>query len=240
MKVLVIGDSCVDNFIYCDINRICPEAPVPVLQPIESTTNPGMASNVARNLISLGAEVELITNEINIRKTRYIDIKSGQMIMRLDENDNCDEFEGEYDSSGYDAVIISDYNKGFLKEEDIFLWLNSCNVPTFLDTKKRLGKFSSIADFVKINKPEMESNKDYSYDNIIVTDGKNGAMYKNKIYPVSKQVKVSNVSGAGDTFLAGLVYSFIKEGRIDKAIRFANDCAIQVVQQRGVTVCQKV
>ena len=121
MKVLVIGDSCVDNFIYCDINRICPEAPVPVLQPIESTTNPGMASNVARNLISLGAEVELITNEINIRKTRYIDIKSGQMIMRLDENDNCDEFEGEYDSSGYDAVIISDYNKGFLKEEDIFL-----------------------------------------------------------------------------------------------------------------------
>ena len=71
MKVLVIGDSCVDNFIYCDINRICPEAPVPVLQPVESTTNPGMASNVARNLISLGAEVELITNEINIRKTRY-------------------------------------------------------------------------------------------------------------------------------------------------------------------------
>ena len=86
----------------------------------------------------------------------------------------------------------------------------------------------------------MESNKDYSYDNIIVTDGKNGAIYKNKTYPVSKQVKVSNVSGAGDTFLAGLVYSFIKEKNIDKAIRFANDCAIQVVQQRGVTVCQKV
>ena len=72
-------------------------------------------------------------------------------------------------------------------------------------------------------------------DNIIVTDGKNGATYKGKNYPVETEVKVSNVAGAGDTFLAGLVYSFIKHGKINNAINFANECACKVVQERGVT-----
>ena len=62
MKILVVGDSCIDNFIYCDINRLCPEAPVPVLKPVKKSTNPGMASNVAANLESLGAKVDVITN----------------------------------------------------------------------------------------------------------------------------------------------------------------------------------
>ena len=39
-KVLVIGDSCEDVFIYGDIERICPEAPVPVFTPTHTTKNP--------------------------------------------------------------------------------------------------------------------------------------------------------------------------------------------------------
>ena len=53
MSVLVIGDSCTDKFIYCNIERICPEAPVPVMKPINETSNPGMAHNVVANLIQL-------------------------------------------------------------------------------------------------------------------------------------------------------------------------------------------
>ena len=34
-KILVIGDSCTDIFIYGECNRICPEAPVPVFNPIK-------------------------------------------------------------------------------------------------------------------------------------------------------------------------------------------------------------
>ena len=41
--ILVIGDSCIDKFIYGKCNRLCPEAPVPVFLPSEFTTNPGMA-----------------------------------------------------------------------------------------------------------------------------------------------------------------------------------------------------
>jgi bifunctional ADP-heptose synthase (sugar kinase/adenylyltransferase) len=237
MKILVIGDSCIDKFIYCEINRICPEAPVPILNPLYETTNEGMAGNVVANLKAFNVEVDLLTNHSQIEKIRYIDDKSGQMVMRLDKNDKCKKYHGEtYDAVDYDAVIISDYNKGFLSKEDIEAWIERSKCPVFLDTKKKLGPWCKHADFIKINEYEREQSKLYKYDNIIVTRGSKGATYQNKEYPVKSKVKVSNVSGAGDTFVAGLVYSYVRHGLIDNAINFANDCASKVVQERGVTI----
>ena len=57
--------------------------------------------------------------------------------------------------------------------------------------------------------------------------------YKEKIYPVSK-VEIRDYSGAGDTFLAGLVFKFLETKDMDLAIKFANECATVVVQQKGV------
>ena len=250
MRILVIGDSCIDKFIYCDINRLCPEAPVPILQPVSTTTNPGMASNVAANLESLGVEVDMITNDNLIEKTRYVDIKSGQMVMRLDENDECercDAYVVGYETVGYDAIIISDYNKGFLTEEDIEAFTERAECPVFLDTKKFLGDWCKDIDFIKINSSEHEKNfeKLPKYpklkDKMIVTKGRYGCKYKEEIYP-TEEVKVSDVSGAGDTFMAGLVYKYIyginvmKQHDISLAINFANKCASKVVQERGVTI----
>ena len=45
-KVLVIGESCRDVFIYCDALRLCPDVPVPVLNIKNEVDNPGMAKNV--------------------------------------------------------------------------------------------------------------------------------------------------------------------------------------------------
>ena len=53
MKVLVIGDSCEDVFIYGDIERISPEAPIPVFKPTHEKSNSGMAKNVSSNVESL-------------------------------------------------------------------------------------------------------------------------------------------------------------------------------------------
>ena len=52
MNVLVIGDSCRDIFVYGDIERISPEAPVPVFVPSHTESNDGMAKNVANNVES--------------------------------------------------------------------------------------------------------------------------------------------------------------------------------------------
>ena len=70
-------------------------------------------------------------------------------------------------------------------------------------------------------------------DKLIVTRGRRGCEYKNKIYP-THEVPVKDVSGAGDTFMAGLVYEYVKSNNIEKAIRYAQECTTKVVQKTGV------
>jgi sugar/nucleoside kinase (ribokinase family) len=53
-------------------------------------------------------------------------------------------------------------------------------------------------------------------------------------------VEVKDVSGAGDTFLAGLVSTFIHTKDIDKSIKFANKCATEAVSQKGVVSLSKI
>ncbi len=59
-KVLVIGDLMLDEFIWGEVSRISPEAPVPVVWVKKESFMPGGASNVANNLKSLGADVYLV------------------------------------------------------------------------------------------------------------------------------------------------------------------------------------
>ena len=57
VKVLVVGDLILDEFIWGEVSRISPEAPVPVVWVKKESFMPGGASNVANNLRSLGASV---------------------------------------------------------------------------------------------------------------------------------------------------------------------------------------
>ena len=248
-KILVIGDSCSDIFIYGDIERICPEAPVPVFKPTHQTENGGMAKNVVANLKALGCQVDLISNLNDIKKVRYVDNRSNQLVLRVDEHDHCDRITNEqlskyigneppWGPEAYDAVIISDYCKGFLTEIDIQYICESC-VNVFIDTKKQLGDWATKADFIKIN--EFEHKKNFEIlpnypkleNKLIVTRGKEGCQYMNETYSVP-EVPVKDVSGAGDTFLAGLVVEYCRTKNIVKSIRFAQKCTTEVVQKHGV------
>ena len=240
MKILVIGDSCIDKFIYGDIERIAPEAPVPVIKPERFTENPGMAANVAANLEALGANVNLYTNDTKIKKIRYVDNRSNQMVLRVDENDNCERIDIlQWHLDEYNAIVISDYCKGFLTSYDIAHISKIAKCPVFLDTKKQLGEWCSQIDYIKIN--DLEHRKNFEtipnypmlQDKLIVTQGPKGCLYKEKIYPV-QVVPVKDVSGAGDTFIAGLVYEYVKSNNIEKTINFAQECTTSVVQKPGV------
>ena len=251
MKVLVIGDSCEDIFIYGDITRLSPEAPVPVLQPTRETKHGGMALNVYNNFLSLGAKVDIITNEKSqIKKVRYVDNRSSQMVLRIDENDVCEEIDeitrmhicnNQYQDKTYDAIVISDYCKGFLSKTDIEL-LCKTNKNVFVDTKKDLGDWIFNADFIKINDLEhrknlefISTNSDKLKDKLIVTRGKHGCEFNNKVFG-AEEVVVRDVSGAGDTFLAALVVEYVRTNDILKAINFAQVCATVAVQKHGVSV----
>jgi len=241
MKILVIGDSCVDIFRYGTINRLAPEAPVPVIKPSYQKENPGMAANVVANLKALGADVDIITNSEEIRKVRYVDERYNQMVVRVDENDTCKRINiDEYDLSfEYDVVVISDYCKGFLQEEDIHEITTIFECPIFLDTKKQLGLWCENISFIKINHLEHLRNFERipTYpkleEKIIVTKGREGCEHKGITYQ-TQEVPVKDVSGAGDTFMSGLVYEYVKSGDIEKAINFAQECTTIVVQKTGV------
>ena len=60
VKILVIGDLILDEYIWGSVERISPEAPVPVLWANKRTFVPGGTANVANNIRSLGAEVSLL------------------------------------------------------------------------------------------------------------------------------------------------------------------------------------
>jgi D-beta-D-heptose 7-phosphate kinase/D-beta-D-heptose 1-phosphate adenosyltransferase len=240
MKILVIGDSCTDKFIYGECNRICPEAPVPVFNPIKSTNNGGMAKNVLNNLKSLAPDLEIdfISNSNQMVKTRLVDFKTNQMLLRIDDNDTCNRFDGLDDLEDYGVVIISDYNKGFLLEEDIKFLIDKSQL-SFVDSKKIFGEWSNDATFIKINESEYEKNKENFTDfkgQLIVTLGEKGVKWGGLIHPPSRQAEVSDLSGAGDTFFAGFIYEYLKTESITKSITFAQDCALKVVEKKGVVI----
>lgn len=58
-RVLVVGDVMLDRFVYGGVERISPEAPIPVMQVEREIAMPGGAGNVARNIAALGAQVAL-------------------------------------------------------------------------------------------------------------------------------------------------------------------------------------
>jgi sugar/nucleoside kinase (ribokinase family) len=124
-----------------------------------------------------------------------------------------------------------------LTEEDIENIAEN-NQPVFLDTKKVLGNWCKKCDFIKINHLEFERTKHTIgkldlYNNLIITHAHKGCEFQNTIYPV-EQVTIKDMSGAGDTFISGLVCEYVKTYDIVESIKFAQQCATKVVQKKGV------
>ena len=60
-RILVVGDVMLDRYWFGEVNRISPEAPVPVIHVQRSEERPGGAANVARNVVALGAQSTLLS-----------------------------------------------------------------------------------------------------------------------------------------------------------------------------------
>ena len=235
MKVLLLGDSCEDEYIYGRCNRLSPEAPVPILDYAKLQTKSGMAGNVCLNLQSFGLDITFLTNPEKIVKTRFIDEKSNQHILRVDNEERVKPLLVPVATSSFDAVVISDYNKGYLSIEKIFEIVEGATCPVFIDSKKTVLPNKENC-FVKINDVEYEKLQHDCYiDNLIVTKGSEGCIYKQTLYPAEK-VNVYDVVGAGDTFLAALVYGYITTNNIDESLMLGNRAAAIAVQQLGTYI----
>ncbi len=148
---LIIGETCRDVFIYGCSKRLSPEAPVPVFTPEEEVCTHGMAKNVYYNLLSLVKsypEKHSVFKHVSSHsatKVRYVDKKTNHYFLRVDTGDDKYErieFTDELKKllTNADCVLISDYNKGFLKIDDIIKIRKSVRegCPIILDTKKKV------------------------------------------------------------------------------------------------------
>jgi len=234
MKVLLLGDSCEDEYIYGRCTRISPEAPVPILDYAKIKTTSGMAGNVCLNLQVFGIDITFLTNKEQLVKTRFIDEKSNQQILRVDNEEKIKPLLIPVTTDSFDAVVISDYNKGYLTTEKIFEIVESSTCPVFIDSKKTILPNKPNC-FIKINDVEYEKLDDYNIENLIVTKGSEGCIYKQTLYPAEK-VNVYDVVGAGDTFLAALVYGYITTNNIDESLMMGNRAAAIAVQQPGTYI----
>jgi D-beta-D-heptose 7-phosphate kinase/D-beta-D-heptose 1-phosphate adenosyltransferase len=244
MKIIVIGESCKDIFVYGDVKRLSPEAPVPVFNPTETISNFGMSGNVVQNLKSLDKDLEIIhwRQDERITKTRYVDHKSNHMFIRVDDGENkirplyLDNLKIDELKSA-DAIIVSDYNKGFLTEELLFE-ITKHSKFSVIDTKKHIGDaLVEGFNYVKLNESEFAKHNfnGLSLDKVLITLGSDGARHKGKVYPSPDPKETIDVSGAGDTFTASFTLKYLTTNNVEESIIFANKMASIVVSKRGVS-----
>ena len=246
-KILLVGETCQDNYKFGHVNRISPEAPVPIVNYEKTKSYFGMSYNVKKNLESFGLYVNHITNKKLIQKTRIVDINSNQQLIRIDEGDFVDplkpaEIRSAFLHLSYDAIVISDYDKGFLTTNDLRVFCQNFNGPVFIDTKKR-DLFTEKNVIFKINQREYNNLISYPDDvHLVITMGSKGTKYLDHIYP-SEKVSVYDVVGAGDTFLSAFVYSYLSEEqdqtRFSDSIKYANKAAAIAVQHFGTYTLTK-
>jgi len=232
LKILLVGDSCTDIYQFGKVDRISPEAPVPIFVPSYTEEKGGMADNVRNNLESLGAVVDYYSGYAGT-KTRLIDERTGHQIARIDSDEQAVTPNIVLEND-WDAIVVSDYNKGTV-DYSLIDKLRSLQIPTFVDTKKtNLKNFKNC--ILKINELEY-SRRTSSGETVVVTLGSRGATVidnENSVHIESKDIGVVDVTGAGDTFLAALAIGFFEKENLLEAVDFANRAAAETVKHLGV------
>ena len=247
MKVLVFGDVIVDKYIYGTSTRISPEAPVPVVTFQEEKESLGGAGLVYENLKSLGVDVTLLqTEQPRSVKTRII--CDGHYITRIDDDKDADSNAVlanvlRSDFSQWDYVILSDYDKGVLDNaKQIIAHINSHGPKVIVDPKRYAHDYEG-AWLVKPNNSEYTKFEfDEWQGNIITTDAGHSvsAIIDNMEYTIPvEQVEVSDVTGAGDCFLAAFVYALTKGYSHQKCLEIAVRASTLSVKHQGTYILDK-
>ena len=279
INILLVGDFMIDHYIIGTSSRMSPEAPVPVVIPHKEYSIPGGAGNVAMNLSAMGANItcfgiigddiwgkkliSTLKNEdinisgIDIIKNHPTTLKQriycdGKQVARVDTEKIID-LEPNFLSrniGNYDACILSDYNKGVIRDSNI-----DTNI-LVVDPKKDDFSFYKNTHIITPNLNELQkATKIKISDNQSIIDACNDLIKKHNFnYMVAKKgsegmtivgknnfvkhikahhVKNPDVTGAGDTVISALSLAYAKTQDIEFSANFANTAAAIAVSKSG-------
>lgn len=286
MKIIVLGDVLLDINYYCNTSRMAPEANLPVYNTLNTEYLLGGAANVAKNLVMLNCDVELLSvigddysglklkqiiQNHEIKTSLYIDTNrkttqkhrifdKEKLVNRFDIEDTinideslCNEIINYIKlSEKPDAIVFSDYAKGFLTKnlcESIIEYSNNNRILTFVDPKTKDAIKYKDCFLFKLNllEGEIVSGKISKNDiletikniiqcrHLILTCGETG-MYvdslSNHVFHKSK-LPVVDVTGSGDIVLSVITYMYLKTKDVLHSSKISNYVAGKCVQKIG-------
>ncbi|VXB52652.1 D-glycero-beta-D-manno-heptose 1-phosphate adenylyltransferase [Brevundimonas sp. G8] len=185
LKIACVGDLMLDRYVYGEVSRISPEAPIPVLRAARTVAMPGGIGNVARNIAALGGVARLgavvgddaagaeltalIAAEPRIEdaltrpaqaativKTRFV--SAGQQLLRLDDEAAPVSIDSSDAFTGASVYLLSDYAKGVVGDELIASALTAAQTsgaPIVVDPKGRDFARYGAVDVIKPNGSEL-------------------------------------------------------------------------------------
>lgn len=291
-RVLVVGDVMLDRYWFGDVNRISPEAPVPVAKINQIDQRAGGAANVARNIAALGGRAGLLSVTGNDEAADALDqlmrqdgvaaylmrddqiattvklrvVARNQQLIRLDfeewpHHEVLEQIKAHYNEvlPQYDAVIFSDYGKGGLTHiaEMIELAMRAGKT-VLVDPKGDDYEKYAGATLITPNRAELKEvvgswkNEDQLTEKaqqlrrhlglsaVLLTRSEEGMTLFNEgeaVYQPTRAQEVYDVSGAGDTVIAGMGLGMAAGFTMPEAMHLANTAAGVVVAKLGTAVC---
>jgi D-beta-D-heptose 7-phosphate kinase/D-beta-D-heptose 1-phosphate adenosyltransferase len=222
MTIIVIGDYIQDQYIHGKVERISPESPNPIFREIRKENRDGGSGNVVANLRAFGTWVDHYYDIMHHAvKKRYV--CDNHLMFRSDNEQYVINDKIDFDLTGVKYCILSDYNKGYLHyTHRIITQCKSFGCKVIVDPKKHLKNYVG-ADIVKLNQKELVDYTDaedyqrspgrilrkYQLGALVVTRGKDGVSVYTEdstTHIKEEQHSVSDVTGAGDVFIASMTY----------------------------------
>jgi len=250
MKVAIVGDSFIDEYRFGKVERISPEAPVPIIDVERTEIRAGGALNVAINLMGLGIipvvftiiddefardfDFEIISPKRcqSLRKTRIV--AQRQQLLRIDEPSvyRPEDLEGILlpNPCDFEVIAFVDYDKGFIKG----------GKATIVDSKKKDLSVFKGTEILKINQFEFAEAKNPDFPQAFITRAEKGIDYYENgkfVENVPADVKeVIDVTGAGDTVMSILIFCLLNGIRNPrKMMELANKAAGIVISRFGTS-----
>ena len=288
-RILVLGDLMMDKYIWGDVSRISPEAPIPVVAAKNDTSCLGGAGNVGHNLQSLGAfpiltgvvgkdkEGDWIRKNVAdnrgifVSKTRPTTVKTRiiahhQHVVRVDMEEKTpvssqltERVFRFIQREKFDALIISDYNKGLVTDsllQKLLSFTLKEKIPVCVDPK--VEHFLSFSPVTLITPNHLEAERivhhaclsdqdvekagktilsKISSQYLILKRGEQGLSVfereKKALHVPTLAQEVYDVTGAGDTVIAVSSLALLAGASIQEAALLANIAAGIVVGKLG-------
>lgn len=300
-RVIVIGDLLIDELLEGKPERISREAPVLILEHVDTELIPGGAANTAHNISALGGICHAIgvcgndeyanklaavlegcgiTHALVKDPTRPTTVKTRivskshslmQQLLRLDRISHeplSKEIENQLvtklrnATTGYKAIVLSDYRAGVISESVIQACRDEAKKTDILVIVDAQGDFSRFKDVTLMtpNQPDTEKAVGYSLNNredlrragdeilketnatsLLVTRGPHGMALFQKgkemvEIPVFNRSDVFDVTGAGDTVVATMALALVSGSTYVEAMALGNLAAGIVVRKSGTAV----